>query len=628
MFKLKKKNKNIIIGISTLLLATTIGSVILSSCTSNVSSSYAPYTSLSTTNGTNKIRFQTNNSESSYFNTSKTLFGEKDQNKYLSKTTIKNFYYETNKKRVEEVLKKTENWEQIKTLYNFNATEANKGKTFEEYYSKNKPQFFYGVNPTNNILEISKIYNELNILTSIFQYASTLSTRLMTYFSTVSMPIIFDNPNNNPLNPITQLNDSQNIYALESLAAFGLSFGSGSNTYHLWPSGFTADIIVDSNVQFSSNENINSGSEIMNSSKTNVGDINAPFDIANIDATNKTINLPNYKLNVSNIRMNYQWYKANRTGGNYINTVKEINDNLTNDQKNNLKKIGINSGQISSLSYSMPLIDMQFNLTPEYYSYQDPFYPGVYNSVTTGLYNITQPLLYSPVKSSDINFIDNTYPTSLQTKIKNNKSVNWRGIVNVNKINQLDNNNLPSNLFETIKNKKLDTIPYYQKNMIFKSDTKLPPYTLKINSSTSAPQYLSSFNVNELLSLFLDPYNKNSLSYADKIVYNNVNDLAKNNFLSFWILNWIWSNPNNDKKIVDLKEYKELKSALGFKNNNVNINNFYKPSNKYSSGYQKGLLAFYEIVNFANMQKGSKIEFKENGIIETKSKSINLNEKN
>lgn len=628
MLKMKKKNKNIIIGISALLFTTTIGSIILSSCAGNATNSYAPYTSLSLASGTNKIRFQTNNNESSYFNTSKTLFEEKNQNKYLSRTTIKNFYYEINKKRVEEVLKKTENWEQIKNLYNFTPTEINKGKTFEEYYSKNKPQFFYGVNPTNNILEISKIYNEINILTNIYQYASTLSTRLMTYFSTISMPLIFENPDNNPLKPITQLKETQNIYALESLAAFGLSFGSGSNTYHLWPSGFTANITTENTVQSPSNENITSSKEIMESTKTNLGDINAPFNIANIDVANKTINLPSYKLNVSNIKINYQWYKTDRTGGYYIDTVKEINDNLTNDQKNNLKKLGISSGKISSLSYSMPLIDMQFNLTPEYYSYQDPFYPGVYNSVTTGLYNITQPLMYSPTKLSDINFIDNMYPTSLQTNIKGDKSINWRGIVNVSKIDQLDNNNLPSNLFETIKNKKLDTIPYYQKNMIFKSDTKLPPYTLKINSLTSTPQYLSSFNVNELLSLFLDPYNKNSLSYADKIVYNNVNDLAKNNFLSFWILNWIWSNPNNDKKIVDLKEYKELKSALGFKNNNVNINNFYKPSNKYSSGYQKGLLAFYEIVNFANMQKGSKIEFKENGIIETKSKSINLNEKN
>lgn len=625
---MKRKNKNIVIGVSTLLFATIVGSVILSSCTGNTTNSYAPYTSLSTSSSQNKIRFQTSNSESSYFNSSNTLFGDKNQNKYLSKTTIKNFYQEANKKRVEEVLKKTENWDKIKMLYSFTATEANKGKTFDEYYVKNKPQYFYGVTPTKDILDISKIYNELNVLTSVYQYASTLSTRLMTYFATMSMPLIFEDPTNNPLKPTTQSREVQNIQSLESLAAFGLSFGSGSNTYHLWPSGFTADITVDTTTASPNNENVTSGSEIMEATKTNAGDINAPFNIANIDQANKTINLPTYKLNVSNIKMNYQWYKAGRVGGSYISDISEVNNNLTNDQKNNLKKIGLTSGQISSLSYSMPLVDMQFDLAPEYYSYQDPFYPGVYNSVTTGLYNVSQPLAYSPAKPSDINFSSNEYPTSLQTKIKDNKLVNWRGIVNVSNINQLGNDNLPSGLFESIKDKKLDTIPYYQKNMIFKADTTIPPYGIKLNKTTDTePKYLSAFNVNQLLTLFLDPYNKNSLSYVDKIVYNNVNDLAKNNFLSFWVLSWIWANPNNTQKISDLKEYKELKSALGFKNNSVDINNFYKPTNQYSDGYQKGLLAFYYMIDFANMTKGSKIEFKDNGIVETKPESSTPNEK-
>ena len=42
----------------------------------------------------------------------------------------------------------------------------------------------------------------------------------------------------------------------------------------------------------------------------------------------------------------------------------------------------------------------------------------------------------------------------------------------------------------------------------------------------------SNFNVYQLLSLFADPYNKTGTSYKDMPVYNNVNDIEKQNVLN------------------------------------------------------------------------------------------------
>lgn len=598
--KIKNKFKLLITGTSLALGSVILGATLLSSCTTSAANPYAPYTWISSSTGTSsdsQFRFQTSANEISFFNnSSSTLLPDSYKGKYVTAADLKKEYISISRSRVDEILKDTNNWNQIKTLYGYTST-SNDNKTYESYSQKTKPNFFYGVSPTTQMVSLANLYNELNALSSIFKYASNFSREMLSYLATNTIHLLLKGETSS-LIPEGDTSIT-NTKALEVLAAFGLSFGEGSNTYHLWPSGFTADITP---VVTDTNKNATNSSSVMQPSLTQQGDINAPLNLATYDSSSKSLTYPSYKLEVKNIKINYQWYKADRVGGSYVSSINDVNNSLTNEQRENLRKLGISSGTLSHESYSVPLMDMLFNVNPERYEYQDPFYPGLYNNVSTGLYNVQPTQVYSPY-GKNVDFINNTYPSQLQTTITNNQSINWRGIVTVSNNNQLSGTNLPNGLYDSISNKDLMTLPYYQRNLIFNSSTTIPPYELKDNTST-----LTYFNVQQILTLFVDPYNKNS-SYTNMVVYNNINDLSKNNYLNMWSLGWLQENLTNTTNITEVESYKNLKSALGFKNDSIKIDSFTSPSSQYYSTYSKGLSMYYRMIDLKDIVNGTNHTF-------------------
>lgn len=608
MFK-TKKIKLALFASGFLLTTTVVGSLVLSSCVSSSSTTpYAPYTALylSSNNSTNySFRYQTSNNESSYYNTSN-YFGSGNQNKYLSKTEIKNYYYSLAKKAVDSSLNSS-NWDKIKTLYGA----TNSSTTVENYkstsnYKNNQPVFFYGVAPTTDMVNIANIYNQLNVISSVFQYASSLSNELISYLACDGINNLIDSSSQD----ITELSSNINIAgtnnknqnALQLIAGQGVSFGVGKSIYQLWPSGFKANI-TSTNLGNSSNQNANNSNGIMDASKTNVGDINAPYNLANYSSSSSATNKPksdSYKITVSDISITYQWYKTERVGGNYISNISQVNDSLTSDQQAGLKRLGITDGKVGSIAYNLPIANMEFDVVPEAYSYQDPFYLGFYDTVSTGLYDVKAPMVLT--SANDIDY-SNTYPEDMKAKIGNSKSINWRGIVTSNK-NNLENH-LPSSVYAIVKDKNLSTLPYYQSNLSYLNNSELAPYSI-----TDSKAKLSAFNVTQLINIFKDPFNKIGASfYYDQPVYNNVNNLNKQVYLNIWALGWLTKNQSNDKNIADVPEYKQMKKTLNF-----GTNSSVDQSLISDDTFRTGKEALYSLVNLSSTSASTGYKFNSNGI--------------
>ena len=604
MFK-TKKSKLTLLAMGLVLSTSVIGSIALSSCTSSSTNPYGPYTKLDLViNGTitNTFRYQTSNTELSYYNTSSD-FGTQNQNRYLSKNTIKSHYYELAKTRVKDSLNAT-NWTAIKNLYGASASNV----TLDSYqasnsYKNNQPSFFYGTTPTSQMINVANIYNKLNIMGSIFQYASNLSNELLTYLACDGIGALSDSKITDIADLTNNINNSgtttRNQFALQLLAGNGISFGVGNDIYQLWPSGFSASINAVNPI---TNPNQNVDGAVMEANKTQLGDINAPYNLANYSSSNSDTNKPktsSYKINVSNLKITYQWYKTDRSGGNYVDSFNLVNSATTSDQKSGLSKLGIDSGQVNSLAYTLPISDLQFDLVPETYSYQDPFYSGIYDTVTTGLYDVKAPMLLN--SNNKIDYANNTYPNGMKTTIGTSTTVNWRGIVATSK-NNLNENNLPSGVYDTIRDKNLNSLPYYQPNLAYAIDSSVVPYQVNSNGVN-----LSPYNTTQLLNIFKDPFNKKSSTlYYNQPVYNNVNNLNKQTYLNIWSLGWLVENSTNTKPVNESDAYKNMKSNL----DKSGVTNVLLANKTFTTGKT----TLYKLINLANTTNSGGYKFSDNGI--------------
>lgn len=606
----KFKNKRLLLaGLGLLSLSTVVGSVALSSCTSSSTTPYAPYTALvmnnTTSNGdstsTSSVtyRYQTSNKTVSYYNTG-SLFGTDNQNKYLTLTNVKDYYYAQSKLLTESVLTES-NWSTLKSLYG----ESSSSVELSSYTTR--PNFFYGAAPTSTLVSIAKIYNQMSVMSSVFQYAATLSNTLLSYLVADSIGPLFNTSIQDLIGLSTQL--GSNEQAKELLAGNAFTFGVGNNIYQLWPTGIEADITFPDEMNTS---NSNAGSTLMTAENTQANDINAPYNIATYNSSNSSTSLPtisSQKVKVTNIKITYQWYKTGRTGGSYITDINLVNSATTADQKAVLAKMGLtiddtsDTGYVGSLAYSLPISDLTFDVIPETYSYQDPFYAGLYNTVTTGLWNVKTPMTLST--SNSVTFTE-LYPNEMKITIGNSTSVNWKGIVSVSSMSQLKNS-LPSTLYESISSKKLSTLPYYQTNLSYTNNTDVVPYAI-----TSTSLNINAYNFKQALSLFSDPFNKSSSTlYYNQPVYNNINNLTKQNYLNLWALGYLASKGDTNVDILSDSEYKSMKSQLNFSNNQTSV-----PSDLLTNSYYtSGKTAFFNLIKLSETTESKGYQFTSTSII-------------
>lgn len=599
----KFKNKRLLLASFGLLsFSTIVGSVALSSCTSSSTTPYAPYTAIKmniTSGGnttTSTYRYQTSNKTISYYNTDDSLFGSSNQNKYLTLSNIKDYYYGQNKTLVQNILTDA-NWSTLKSLY------GESSSTVELSSYKTRPDFFYGAAPTSSIINIAKIYNQMSISSSIFQYLGSLSNTLLSYLVADSIGSLFNNDIKDLIGLNSQLGDNQ--IAKELLAGNAFTFGIGGNIYQLWPTGIEADINFPDELN-SSNANVNN--TLMTASNTKTNDINAPYNIANYNSSNSQTNLPKITANkviVSNIKITYQWYQTSRVGGSYIDSFTSVNNATTSDQKAVLKKMGIESGNVNSLAYSLPISNMTFDIIPETYSYQDPFYSGFYDTVFTGLWNVKTPLTLKTNNTIDFTEL---YPSAMATSISDSQNVRWRGIITTSSINSLKNY-LPESVYKDVSSKKLSNLPYYQNNLSYTNDINVLPY-----ASSDSNVMLNQYNLNQLLNLFSDPFNKlSSTIYYNQPVYNNVNNLTKQNYLNIWTLGYLIANNSTNIDIKNDSEYKNIKSQLNFSSNDSNISSSLMNNQYYTSGKS----AFFNLIKLGSTISSKGYQFSSNSITTT-----------
>lgn len=597
----KFKNKRLLLaGLGILSLSTVVGSIALSSCTSSSTTPYAPYTAIkmNITNGTSTTtstyRYQTSSKTVSYYNTDSSLFGSSNQNKYLTLANIKDYYYEQSKTLTQNVLTDA-NWSTLKALY------GESSSTVELANYKTVPNFFYGAAPSTALVNIAKIYNQMSITSSIFQYAASLSNTLLSYLVADSIGPLFNNSITDLIGLGNQLSTNEN--AKELLAGNAFTFGIGGNIYQLWPTGIEADINFPDELN---SGNANVGSTLMTAENTKANDINAPYNIATYNSSNSSTNLPKItasKVTVSNVKITYQWYKTGRVGGSYIDSVNPVNSATTKDQKAVLAKMGISDGDVGSLAYSLPMSNMTFDIIPETYSYQDPFYSGFYNTVTTGLWNVKTPLT---LKTSNTVTFTEIYPTAMATSISDTQNIRWRGIITVSSISSLKNY-LPESVYSEVSTKKLSTLPYYQPNLSYTNDTDVLPY-----ATTDSGVTLNQYNLNQAISLFSDPFNKSSSTiYYNQPVYNNVNNLTKQNYLNLWSLGYLIANNSTNVDIKNNSDYKAIKTQLNFSSSNTAVPDSLLTNSYYTSGKD----AFFNLIKLSSTTSSRGYQFTSNSIV-------------
>ncbi|MDE5651804.1 MAG: hypothetical protein K2H80_01955, partial [Ureaplasma sp.] len=401
-----KKSKKIICGLIGLTSVVSVAAITLSSCTPSNSNPYAPYTALSVNNDQEYLRYETSSNTTYYYNNGSTLFGANNANQYLSVQKIKEYYGQKSQERVENILNNSNNWDAIKQLYGDNA--AN-NVTKQQYYQtlqdkkQEKPYFFYGVSPTSDLVQIANIYNKANIINGIYISIFQLVNSLLTYAIHANSQSI----NDIKFNSVSDFKDQWlNISpANEFIFSEYCTVGQGNNVYQIWPSGLSFDC---TNQPINSNLNVNQLPTDSNyAANTELGDIGSPYPLAQYNSANNGIQTTNNQIQLTNIKVNFSWFKTDRNGGNYVD-LNRVNNSLTPENIDMLKKVGNKSGKVNFQSFSLPISDLTFNITPEIYSYQNPWYSGIYNTVYTGLYNVSAPIINQATSSINANSY-NTY---------------------------------------------------------------------------------------------------------------------------------------------------------------------------------------------------------------------------
>lgn len=598
-----KKSKKITYGLIGLVSIASVSAITLSSCTPSNSNPYAPYTALSANYG-EYLRYETSTNMTSYYNSSD-LFGKENANQYLSSKKIKEYYGQKSQELVETTLKNPNYWNAIKSLYGDDvANDVTKDKYYEtlQNQKQEKPYFFYGVSPTKELVEIANIYNSVNVMNDIYTSIHHLINSLLTYAIHANSQSI----NDLKFNSVSDFRDQwlYNSPANEFIFAEYCTVGQGNNIYQIWPSGLSFEC---TNKPTNSNKNIGILPDDPNyATNIELGDIGAPYPLAEYNILNDGIQTINNQIQLTNIRVNFSWFKIERNGGDYVN-LQTVNDSLTPENVDMLKKVGQATGKVSMQSFSLPISNLTFNIIPEIYSYQNPWYSGIYNTVYTGLYNVSPTIINNP--TSDIkaeSYKTYQYPNSLTTSIgANNKKVNWRGIVNVK-------NNDPKNLKDFINSEtwnaisnvqNLKLIPYYQSNLALIRKNDAETYMINLNNKNIS--FESMYELND--KLFLDPLNKSD-KVSHSAIFNNVNNLEKFNALNLYGLALIV-----DKDVTDITnniEFNKFKDKLEFGNSKVSAINVAKNDPTFIKGQEY----FNEIIKIKNIEKGINLKFNSNGI--------------
>lgn len=602
-----KKSKKIIGGLIGLVSLASVTAITLSSCGPTGSSPYAPYTAINVNASDEYLRYETSSNMTSYYNSDPTLFGKDNVNKYLSSKQIKEYYGQKSQEHVEAILNDVNNWNAIKELYGDNGgNNATKSQYYELLQNKKqeKPYFFYGVSPTADLVKIADIYNRVNVMSDIYTSIYHLVQSLLTYAIHANSQSI----NDINFNSVSDFKD-QWLYKMpanEFIFAQYCTVGQGNNVYQIWPSGLTFDC---KNQPTNTNKNVgNLPSDANYKANTELGDIGAPYPLAQYNSTNDGIQTINNEIQLTNIKVNFSWFKTERNGGDYVK-LNSVNNALTSENVDMLKKIGVSSGEITTQSFSLPISDLTFNIIPEIYSYQNPWFSGIYNTVYTGLYNVSAPIINQP--TSDINadsYKNYKYPNSLKTTIgTNNQEVNWRGLVNVrNNETQALKDFVDSQTWGAISGAKdLKSVPYYQSNLSLIRKTDAENYKINLPNGNNI-NFESMYEIND--KLFLDPLNKSD-KVSQSAIFNNVNNLEKFNALNLYGLGLIVNQGISD--ISNNSQFNSFKNKLSFGNSKVTAINVAKNDPIFNAGQDY----FNEILKIKGIQKGIDFTFNSNGII-------------
>ena len=326
------------------------------------------------------------------------------------------------------------------------------------------------------------------------------------------------------------------------------------------------------------------------------------------DGGNNTVYAGQIPVSASNIVINYQWYKASKNGGHYVN-AEEAMDNWTDEQKDTFTKLGI---KVLKNGFQFSIPNITFNLMPESYAYTDPLLTNIVDYVNTGLYNVMPQVQKQNVCGEINNKI--SYPDYLPTN-----KIKWRLVNSESKKNRYSPSTLGQNLYNDI-NKNLNGAEFNNDGI-----KQIPFYTLNNQwtsmgegeedndndygySSLQLPELnLGYKDMNYISKTFIDPfYNED----GDRNVANNHNDLAKSNYIHLWLL----GNLANDIPIDQItSNYNEL--------NKISPSKFLPTSNNELSAFnlqfQQGLRTYYSIVKFVDITEGYHLYYNnDNKIVE------------
>ena len=654
---------------------------------------------------------------------------DKLNNSWISSGDVLNYYNWLANQQVKKVLSNDDsNKDNRKSiLEKYYYTADSNGSTKDESlldnavnnYNFENLNFVYGVAPTEDMQNIAKLYNQMTIEGNVFKLASALATELISYGITSEFagmynwlangtPAGTDNPlsinsstssspsvstrasdvelQNLPGNVTSQAEQKQEAqkFANESVMQWGQKIvgttnnndksnanvakeftfgvgtivGEGSNTYHLWPSGFNAKFeYYKVNYTTTPSESTN------NQQNEGTPGINNPYPI------NPGQNGPiQYRLKVSDITINYQWYRAKKTGGEYEN-AQNVSDYMSGGQKESLAKINGGDGVIHNSAYKLPISSLEFNVTPMTSSYVDPIQNGLLDYVYNGIWTV-QPRLIN-TNEKEINWSINV-PTNMLSKAtsngdataRNNTTSNatqiggvaWQSFRNYtkntfNKQEMINNKNLLPSTAEQIatslngENNNLLKAQFYQTNaQAWSANTQYESaFQVLTNSSNNANSTLLNFyQTKYLMSLFNNVYGSAGLKPSDRPVYNNFNNLNKYIFLKMWELGWMtenvsktteakeyvkndsWLNDGHTSKInqVNPEGTKDYDAVISMLKNKGSLNVLLKTEEgkKYATTAKKGIDAFYNIVDPSKIQSGVIYEINnETGVVTTKS---------
>ena len=588
--KLKnKKLKYMFMAAGVLTISAILPITLLTSCSSNGGRPFGPYTVLSINNA-NNLRYNTKSGTIEFYNSENSLNGQY-QNEWVDINELKDYYLDISNKQVQNTLN---NPGELQALIDAHKQVGNTPTNIDNNSIKQNYQsasFMLGVSITDEQQKVANMLNYMSILGSVFIAVDSFASNMINYvinseFSQTynNLVILNDNDQSNDekqLNTVFNLANeiSANSQAKQFVVGQGMSFGSGSNTYHLWPSGFNANIasIVDTNA------------------------INSPYAYYQEGGDN-TVYAGQKTLNLSNITLNYQWYKAAKNGGDYV-VANDVMANITSEQQEVLNKLGITA---LDTGFQISISNLEFNLMPESYAYTDPLLSNLVDYVHTGLYNVMPQVQKQNVSENMDAGI--AYPTYLEKD-----GVKWRVINSETKNNRYSETSLGTTLYNEIQSKLagssfnndgIQKIPYYTLNNQWTSmgegNSKENDYGYSSFSANSLG--LGYKDINYISKIFVDPFYNEQ---GDRYVANNKNDLPKANYINLWLLGALSSDL--DSKVIE-NSYNQLikiSSSSFLPTNNSDLDAF-KPT------FNSGLSTYYALVNFETISPGQNIYFNNN----------------